>query len=305
MQSTPFAPPPSRTAPCPCGSGRRYKECHGALGARNETAAPIASPAERMHAALTAQRANRLREAATLYRSVLEENSANFDALHMLGVIEYELGNFTKAESLVVRALGLLPNIASAHGNLQLIREGRKRAEAEQQLCRELLPQLTGVCASSPPSFAARTSPSVAAVLGCGVGETSLTRQLSALEAAGTAVRWWRWRDGPPAPALSVRVAEWDGAQRLPQFASLLLIGTEISAAPWVAGFNPSRVMLLAGSGPPCRLADRIRELSDEAKRKVELIYLDAATVMAQLPGLIAPIHEPGRWWRAHLDLRP
>ena len=24
-------PPPSRTAPCPCGSGKRYKDCHGAL----------------------------------------------------------------------------------------------------------------------------------------------------------------------------------------------------------------------------------------------------------------------------------
>ena len=23
---------PSRTAPCPCGSGRRYKDCHGAFG---------------------------------------------------------------------------------------------------------------------------------------------------------------------------------------------------------------------------------------------------------------------------------
>ena len=28
-----IAPPASRNAPCPCGSGRRYKECHGALAA--------------------------------------------------------------------------------------------------------------------------------------------------------------------------------------------------------------------------------------------------------------------------------
>lgn len=26
-----MTPPASRDAPCPCGSGRRYKECHGAL----------------------------------------------------------------------------------------------------------------------------------------------------------------------------------------------------------------------------------------------------------------------------------
>ncbi len=28
-----FAPPASRNAPCPCGSGKRFKDCHGALGA--------------------------------------------------------------------------------------------------------------------------------------------------------------------------------------------------------------------------------------------------------------------------------
>jgi preprotein translocase subunit SecA len=26
------APPVSRNAPCPCGSGRKYKHCHGQLG---------------------------------------------------------------------------------------------------------------------------------------------------------------------------------------------------------------------------------------------------------------------------------
>src|SRR5258706_6176297 len=33
-QSSPsMQPPPSRIAPCPCGSGKRYKECHGAVSA--------------------------------------------------------------------------------------------------------------------------------------------------------------------------------------------------------------------------------------------------------------------------------
>jgi protein O-GlcNAc transferase len=31
------APPSSRNAPCPCGSGQRYKDCHGALGATPES----------------------------------------------------------------------------------------------------------------------------------------------------------------------------------------------------------------------------------------------------------------------------
>ena len=39
----------SRNDPCPCGSGRRYKDCHGALGARR-----LRQPADRGAAASTA-----------------------------------------------------------------------------------------------------------------------------------------------------------------------------------------------------------------------------------------------------------
>lgn len=35
--------PPSRNAPCPCGSGRRYKDCHGAIGAAPVAATPSAT----------------------------------------------------------------------------------------------------------------------------------------------------------------------------------------------------------------------------------------------------------------------
>jgi predicted O-linked N-acetylglucosamine transferase (SPINDLY family) len=39
-----LAPPASRNAPCPCGSGKRYKDCHGALHAA--AAAPLADTAD-------------------------------------------------------------------------------------------------------------------------------------------------------------------------------------------------------------------------------------------------------------------
>lgn len=309
MQSVPFAPPASRNAPCPCGSGRRYKECHGALGVGSETrAAPPALPSrvDRMYAALAAQQANRLLEAGALYRSVVGEDPANFDALHMLGVIEYELGHFSEAESLLRRALEILPRVAAAHGNLRLIREGRKRADAEQQLCRELLPRLEGLCSGPSVPRAAEGGRGVTTVIGCGVDEISVTQQLPALEAAGAAMRWWRWRDGPPIPPLGSVVEAWDGVQRLPPTASLLYVGTAVPAAPWVAALDPARVMLLSGSGFPCRLVDRIRELSDEGRRKVELIYADAdAAAMATLPGPIVPTNDPGPWWRAELGIRP
>ena len=40
MTAAAVAPPSSRNAPCPCGSGQRYKDCHGAL------AAPLATTPE-------------------------------------------------------------------------------------------------------------------------------------------------------------------------------------------------------------------------------------------------------------------
>jgi uncharacterized protein YecA (UPF0149 family) len=38
-------PPASRNAPCPCGSGRRYKECHGALDPVGLSVAAKSGPA--------------------------------------------------------------------------------------------------------------------------------------------------------------------------------------------------------------------------------------------------------------------
>jgi hypothetical protein len=42
MSSPVIAPPASRNAPCPCGSGLRYKECHGAIAASTPASDPIA-----------------------------------------------------------------------------------------------------------------------------------------------------------------------------------------------------------------------------------------------------------------------
>ena len=86
-----------RNEPCPCGSGKRYKECHGALRDPDGMPASRVSPGaadrqRRMFAALEAQKAARIVEAAALYQSVLDEEPDDFDAMHMLGVIKFELG---------------------------------------------------------------------------------------------------------------------------------------------------------------------------------------------------------------------
>lgn len=68
---------PGRNEPCPCGSGKRYKQCCGRVGH---------APSLRDQA-LEAHRAGRLNEAEARYREVLRSVSEDLDARHMLGVV--------------------------------------------------------------------------------------------------------------------------------------------------------------------------------------------------------------------------
>ena len=74
----------SRNAPCPCGSGQRFKHCCG----REPSTTAAATPTR--YQALAAHRAGRLGEAESLYRRALEQDPADVDSLHMLGTVVYE-----------------------------------------------------------------------------------------------------------------------------------------------------------------------------------------------------------------------
>jgi glycosyltransferase involved in cell wall biosynthesis len=84
--------PASRNSPCPCGSGKRFKECHGAL-----TGALPATPADTVLATLK-EAAERLRQgdvrnAETLARNVLVERAGRPEALRILARCAYEQGS--------------------------------------------------------------------------------------------------------------------------------------------------------------------------------------------------------------------
>jgi len=90
--SAALAPPASRNAPCPCGSGKRYKDCHGALGpiaaAPAVALAPTATTAdlllrERARIEWTLGDAN----AAATCRAALERAPDDVAAWNLLGEI--------------------------------------------------------------------------------------------------------------------------------------------------------------------------------------------------------------------------
>ncbi len=122
--------PASRNAACPCGSGRRYKDCHGALGGAPLAPDTVESPDQVLAAALAAQRSGRLDDARRRYEQILAREPAHFDALHMLGVIHYQRSEHERARRLIARACALRPEVADARRNLRLVDNALRHANA-------------------------------------------------------------------------------------------------------------------------------------------------------------------------------
>jgi glycosyltransferase involved in cell wall biosynthesis len=144
--------PVSRNAPCPCGSGRRYKDCHGAASA-SAGASPAGQRrdgiAVRKQQALAAQKKGALPEAIELYREILAEAPDDFDSLHMCGVAHFQRGEFERSLALIDRALEVNPGVQAARFNRRLASDAIDRRVVETELER-----------------AARTWPPAAEVIG-------------------------------------------------------------------------------------------------------------------------------------------
>ena len=98
---------PSRNQACPCGSGRRFKDCHGRAGANatDDAMAQRKRVTTLMSEALAHQQARRPNQAESGYRAALELDPEQPDALHMLGVICLERGEREQAKAYVLQAL--------------------------------------------------------------------------------------------------------------------------------------------------------------------------------------------------------
>ena len=98
--------PVGRNAICPCGSGRRFKACCG-NSALQPASAPGGPFADQLQRALALQQSGRLAEAELVYREVLEHEPELADAMHMLGVIHLQAGNYAEALRRLYRAAEL------------------------------------------------------------------------------------------------------------------------------------------------------------------------------------------------------
>ena len=118
--------PVGRNAPCPCGSGKRYKDCHGQLPAQ----APDA-PEAVLARALASHQRGALDEAERGYRQLLAGDPRHAAATHYLGMIAWQRGDVASAEPAFRASIEIDPGVADFHNNLGLLlRDTARAAEA-------------------------------------------------------------------------------------------------------------------------------------------------------------------------------
>ena len=109
-------PPVRRNDPCPCGSGLRYKACHG-----KPDAGGVASAEALVQRALQLHQRGQVDEAERLYREVLSVDAGNPVATHYLGMVAWHRGDLARAEELMRASIAANPAIADFHNNLGLL----------------------------------------------------------------------------------------------------------------------------------------------------------------------------------------
>lgn len=284
-----------RNQPCPCGSGRRYKECHGTL-ARNSGPAGAAagSVAATLHAALAAQQRGSLNEARRLYSEALAHAPDHFDAVHMQGVVYYQLGLFEDARRYLELAAKLRPGTAAVMRNRELVETAMRYAAAEREICREVLPRLAPLCAapdefrtwfqSTTPIHFVTSSPDRSDVL-------EALFDLRAL-CALTSVRCWS------EPAEIPGDGDWAGldiaADVLPRGGVLVICASARTFMHWIGAVGPEHVALVLLDGEPGNVIDRLREITLQGRRRAAILYAKSELRRSiGLPGLVlreAPI---------------
>ncbi len=110
-----------RNDPCPCGSGKRYKNCHGALGESPAPGTPSAPTVDaRVRQALTLHQRGDAAAAEAIYREVLAIAPDHPQAQHFLGVIHYQRRELDAALPLLERSVASVANEPEFHNNLGL-----------------------------------------------------------------------------------------------------------------------------------------------------------------------------------------
>lgn len=125
-----------RNAPCPCGSGKKYKRCHGAVSAAPtsaDAAAPSVVPSTAVHQVIDLVNKGRLEEADKRLRGMLSRQPSDPEIAYYAGVVAFQLGRAEQSLELLRSAVSLDPKYTDAfHALGTIFLELRRLEEAAQ-----------------------------------------------------------------------------------------------------------------------------------------------------------------------------
>ena len=92
---------------------------------------------QKLQTAFLLHQAGNLDRAANIYREIIDTDSHNFHAIHYLGVIEANSGNFQQAKSLMARSLLMQPQNVQFLENYATILLRSGDYETALQICQQ------------------------------------------------------------------------------------------------------------------------------------------------------------------------
>ncbi len=209
-----------------------------------------------MREALRAQLEGRAIDAAQRYRQVLSAEPTNFDATHMLGLVEYEVGDYDEAISLVRRAIELRPDLGAPRRNLQLL-ESLPMMEVE--LCREVLSRMLERIETSFDTARLAAARNVHIVTGpLEDAERDALATVVKLRGSGSTTRWSDCETDSEGDA----AAKHPTPEVHPRGGWLVFVGPVRPATAWLHGARAEGIVVVATRDEPCAILDRIEELA-------------------------------------------
>ncbi len=295
-QSNPVAPQPSgatlsRNAPCHCGSSKRFKDCHGALGAPALTSlpaenAPVAGPsAKRVEPApqiefsesqrLAMSELERIQhlwqrgEALVAYASLQLLDCTQLttvDAVMSAADMHFQLG-FCKSAFDVLYQLDRFPETraGTALRELVALRVFRPRSNASVAKTIEKVLQAKSLISDGASGQSRRASlfHVVAPLSGIG-GVQSLALQQAEVLSSKAEVHVWSI--GPPNAALvsALPVLTLDAASgNVPVGGTLVVAGTHFELGPWLAASKAERITLAINTDAMPTALERITDIQE------------------------------------------
>ena len=165
-----------RNAPCPCGSGRKFKQCCGRLDTVSlsglHPGVTRLSPVS-LQTAIEHFQNGRISQSAACLQSILAADPGQADALHLLGIISLQRGDGAAALDLITKAVGANPAEPIYCNSLGNILQDRGRPDEAVTCYRQAL--------SLKPDYAEAHSNLGAALLALGRNDEAVDSLQSAL----------------------------------------------------------------------------------------------------------------------------